>query len=476
MKQQFDGWSLLKLVYALRSLGITVSTQEIQDAFKALAQYPDLPPYLVFRSLFIHRMEELETFSWVWQLLFAGIQDYQSGQASTESDHSSEQENSDSGWTDSSESGEGLHQGIGTGNFGISLCSGQDGAGNPVTETFQIPDIEQYFGQKGFPSVVDDVEDQEKFDFEAHVKFILGQSGFLSWANSLELARGRGRISEAEWRKFEEFKAAWEQEVRQKLWRHTVNSRNDWAFFRQVNWRFKSLDSFTPLEENMVHQALRQMGNKLAVRPGRRKKKGNHGKFCFSSLLKEKARGNGLIFHWQFERPVPQHPEFIILCDVSNSVAPFSQFFLYLLQRIKSRFRRIRLYLFVDTLWDITNQEWLKAGEFLEEIRSWGRRHSSGFSDYGQVFAEYTKSYLSEASAHATVLILGDGRNNFRPAQAECLKEVHEKVRRIYWLNPLTETEWLARDNVMSEYRPYCTQVFQCRTLDDLWQITREVF
>lgn len=251
---------------------------------------------------------------------------------------------------------------------------------------------------------------------------------------------------------------------------------NRWDLLRKVNWRYKPLNRFTLQEENAVHQALRQMGKNLAARPGWRKKRASRGVIRLSSVLKEAVRGNGLIYRLEFEQYALQRPELIVLCDISNSVAPFSQFLLYLIQRIKSRFRRVRIYLFIDVIWDISNENWVETEDSLEQIRSWGRKNSSGFTDYGRVFKEFSKDWLSEISSRATLLILGDGRNNFRPSQAEYLKEIQEKVRRVYWLNPLEESEWGNRDNLMREYKPYCTRVFRCRTIDDLWRIAREVF
>jgi len=226
----------------------------------------------------------------------------------------------------------------------------------------------------------------------------------------------------------------------------------------------------------MVHQALRRIGNTLAVHRGLRKKKASRGQLRISSLNKELIRGKGNIFRFEYEAYALKHPELIVLCDVSNSVAPFSQFLLYLCQRIRSHFRKVRLFLFIDGLWEVTNEDWLRSEEPMIEIRSWGRKHSSGFSDYGKVFQDFAQNILPELSSRGTVIILGDGRSNYRSPRSEYLQEIQAGVKHIYWLNPLEEKDWSLADNLMKEYRLYCTQVFPCKTLNDLWLITKRIF
>ncbi|WP_019850492.1 VWA domain-containing protein [Desulfitobacterium sp. PCE1] len=462
-----NGWQLLKLIYVLRSVGITITIDQVQDALKALTLFPDLSPQLVLKSLFIHRPEDHQLYDMVYDLL-----------ASTESSSPDSEHTAPGQCTgpDQGNTGDGSHQGIGTGQGGITLIlkSSRESSQSSAT-SFQMPDLHYLMGLKGFPGTIEEEETQE-FDFEKQVKFILGQSGFLTWSNSLELAKNRGEVSEDQWQTFEAYQDFWNRQIRQVLWQERLQSQNRWDILREVNWRFKPLNSFTADEEGMVHQALRQMGNRLAVHRGLSKKKASRGTLRVSSLLKEMVRGNGSVFRFEYETYVLKHPELIVLCDVSNSVAPFSQFLLYLCQRIKSRFRKVRLYLFIDGIWDITCEEWLNTGDSMAEIRSWGRKHSSGFTDYGKVFNDFAQNVLPSLSTKGTVLIMGDGRNNFRPAQAEYLQEIQEKVKHIFWLNPLEEKDWTLPDNLMKEYRRYCTQVFPCRNLSDLWQISKKVF
>lgn len=464
---KINGWDFLKLINGLRRAGINISMSQVEDAWIALNRFPDLPAKNILEAMLIYRSEDQTLFQLIYNLTINPPQEESSPQ------------NIEGAPLPSSPEVGPPQEGLGTGRGGITLALMSDdssqSSSQPPILSFQMPLLHNLMHLKGFPSAVDHGEKKEE-NIEQQVRFILGQVGFLTWANSVELARKRGQLTEQEWARFEEFKEYWEKELRNILWQEEVKKQNNWESLRQVNWRYKPLDSFSPQEEGILHQALRQMGNTLAVHRGLRKRKSIRGTLQVSSILKEAFRGNGKIFSLHYEDYVLKHPELVILCDVSNSVAPFAQFLIYLCQRIKSYFRRVRIYLFIDTIWDITNEEWLNQEGNLEEIRSWGRKNSSGFSDYGKTFQEFAQNYLPEISSKATLLILGDGRSNFRPPQKEYLQKISSKVKHIYWLNPLEEKDWYRGDSLMREYQEFSSKTFPCRTINDLWQITRKVF
>ena len=467
--QNINGWQLLKLIYALRSAGMDITLQQIQDVLNAQALFPDLEEKAILEAFLITRHEDRELFHLVYGLLnspdnFHEENNMAQNNSSLEQCNQMEQTGCNGN----------VHQGIGTGRGGITLLLQAPGD-TCQASSFQMPDLQALIGLKGFPGTVDEIEEQEQ-NLEKQIRFILGQAGFLTWANSMELAKARGRIAEPEWEKFEEYKRYWNQQIRQVLLQERLDKQNKWEVLREVNWRYKPLNSFSAEETGIVHQALRKMGKTLAVRPGFRRKKASRGKINVSSLLKEMVRGGGKIFQLRYETPVLKHPELIVLCDVSNSVAPFSQSLLYLCQKIRFKFRKVRLFLFIDAVWEVTREPWLDTEESQEEIRTWGRKHSSGFSDYGKVFKDFALNVLPELSSQGTVLIMGDGRSNFRPAQVEYLQSIQEKVKHIYWLNPLDPKDWHKADNLINEYKQYCTQVFPCRNINDLWYISKRIF
>ena len=56
-------------------------------------------------------------------------------------------------------------------------------------------------------------------------------------------------------------------------------------------------------------------------------------------------------------------------------------------------------------------------------------------------------------------MVLGDARSNFGDPGHMVLKEIHERARRVIWLNPEQEASWNSGDSEMKRLGTYCTKV-----------------
>ncbi|MDI6813015.1 MAG: VWA domain-containing protein, partial [Desulfitobacteriaceae bacterium] len=297
-----------------------------------------------------------------------------------------------------------------------------------------------------------------------------------AWLNSQALSYQRGEISSDAWDTAQEEFLALQFALSQVIQAWQIKRENSWDHLVKQHWRYRPLLNLSPAEKRLVQAAIRQWGRTLAVHPGSRFRPSSRGTLDISASLRQAARRDGFIFQPARKTRIPKVPELVVLCDVSNSVAPYVEFLLYLVLKLRSHFRCIRLFLFIDTLFEIQNLPFdPDLSEVDKMIETWAHKGSSGFSDYGRVFREFADTVLPGVSARSTLLILGDGKNNYRPPQTEYLAAIQEKVRRVIWLNPLETDEWWERDNVLTLYREHCTQVFRCRTLDDLQIITRKL-
>jgi uncharacterized protein len=176
----------------------------------------------------------------------------------------------------------------------------------------------------------------------------------------------------------------------------------------------------------------------------------------------------GVPFRIATEPAPPPKPEIVVLCDVSGSVATFSRFTLNLLIALDSRLSRLRAFSFVDGLSEIT--------ELVSEARSAGRQLTqaeaargavrwSGSSDYGHVLRDFASGYARQFGRRTVVLVVGDARTNYLDPSPSALAEVSERVGKLYWLNPEPRRYWNQGDSVMARYEPFCSQVRECSTL-----------
>lgn len=451
-----DGWILIRLVDALRQALLSISSRDILDAQNCLVRYPDLPQKIILKTLLIHRPQDSSIFETVWRIVVDNSEFDERGYSLNETLKNDLQERNNS---------KGLGgQGIGRGYGGITLTSkGPEIDSSHITNLIPFTRVEKLANSRN--------------NFEEVVKAILADIDYYTWVNSFDLAYQRGALCDDDWHSHQNTRASIVREVRQRLLMTQVTLNNCWEPLVRQHWLFKPLSSLSEEEKKLVKVSIRKWARRLAIRPGFRWKSQNKGTIDIARIIQQSVQWDGLLFHLGYRRRVPRAPELVVLCDVSNSMALFVEFLIYLVTCLRARFRKIRVFFFIDSVWEVTDFDWDDdLSGIKQEIRSWGHKVSSGFSDYGTVFKDLAENKLGKVSSRAIFLILGDAKNNYRPAQSEYFAQISEKARNVFWLNPLEIQEWSEPDNVMKEYRSYCSKVYRCRSASDLQRIVKEVF
>ena len=153
-----------------------------------------------------------------------------------------------------------------------------------------------------------------------------------------------------------------------------------------------------------------------------------------------------------------------MLCDVSTSVTSASVFFLSVLHALHDAFRRMRSFVFVERISEVT-EIFERERDFATVSRritgDAGVADVSGYTDYGRVWSELLELVEDELGSRATVIVLGDARTNGRDPRADVFAQLAARARRTFWLNPEPRLYWDYGDSVMSAYAPYC-EPFEC--------------
>jgi uncharacterized protein with von Willebrand factor type A (vWA) domain len=103
------------------------------------------------------------------------------------------------------------------------------------------------------------------------------------------------------------------------------------------------------------------------------------------------------------------------------------------------------------------------------------RQHGWGSTDYGRAFAQLTAETLDDIDHRTTVLILGDARSNYGDPGHRDLRRIHERARRVIWLNPEPRSFWNMGDSEMQRLGAACDRVESCRSLRHLERIVSEL-
>jgi hypothetical protein len=296
----------------------------------------------------------------------------------------------------------------------------------------------------------------------------LGAMTFDRGPTSDELAQ---RLSRDEARHLiERLKAEVERVIRERL----VDDRGARALAKSVRKPLpEDLDVMHANRDEMaqLERALRPLSRKLATRLARKRRRRRRGPVDLRSTVRRSLSTGGVPIDLRFKPPRPSKPEIVVIADISGSVASFARFTLHLVHAISSQFSKVRSFVFVDGLDEVTS---LFDGaddpsDAVARINSEADVVAfDGHSDYGRALLTFHERFADAVTMRTTILILGDARNNYHQAHAEVLADLRYRAKAVYWLNPEPTSYWNSGDSIVNQYAPYCDRVIECRTLRQL--------
>ena len=96
-------------------------------------------------------------------------------------------------------------------------------------------------------------------------------------------------------------------------------------------------------------------------------------------------------------------------------------------------------------------------------------------TDYGRALDDLESQFGEAIDRRTTVIVLGDARSNYGDPRADIMHWIHQRSRRVVWLNPEPETFWGTGDSEMPRYRPYCHVAKTCRTIKHLERVVDDI-
>jgi uncharacterized protein len=220
--------------------------------------------------------------------------------------------------------------------------------------------------------------------------------------------------------------------------------------------------------KTVVARLARQIKDALAMRQRQEEK----GRLDSRRTIRKSLQYGGVPMELFLRRRRRDKPKLITLCDVSDSVRNASRFMLQLVWSLQECFSRVRSFVFVSEIAEVTQAfntypvdraiEWaLKSSPVDYHCRS----------DFGYAFSRFARTELDSLDRRTTIVVLGDARNNYNDPQGWALRQIRERVKGIIWLNPEGQWGWGIGDSVMPLYAPACDVVKECRTVAQLVQV-----
>ncbi|MDP8969346.1 MAG: VWA domain-containing protein, partial [Actinomycetota bacterium] len=216
---------------------------------------------------------------------------------------------------------------------------------------------------------------------------------------------------------------------------------------------------------------LAPLARRLARRLSHKRRAARSGRLDVRRTIRRSLSAGGNLVEPRFRRPSSGKPEIVLLCDISGSMRAFAKFTLELTYALATQFQRVRSFVFVDALDEVTHL--LEASsDFAAALARVDREAAvvtlDGQSWYGNCLAQFWRRAGRDLGPRTTVIVVGDARSNYRTPGAEHLQRVRDRARKVYWLNPEPRGHWNTGDSVMSQFEPVCDAVFEVRNLRQL--------
>ncbi len=271
------------------------------------------------------------------------------------------------------------------------------------------------------------------------------------------------------------------REIEDEIRRRLVADRGSEALAKSLRKPLpEDVDVMHATRDELValRKALQPLSRKLAVRLARKRRHGRKGALDFRSTVRHSLSTGGVPLEPKFRYPRPAKPEIMVIADISGSVASFARFTLHLVHAISTQFSKVRSFVFIDGI-DEVSRFFEHSDDPADAVHRINTEADviwvDGHSDYGHALSVFWERWGEEITPRTSVLLLGDARNNYHASQSWVVKEIRDRARHVYWLNPEPQAYWNSGDSIVGEYAVFCDDVIECRTLRQLERFVGEL-
>ena len=223
-------------------------------------------------------------------------------------------------------------------------------------------------------------------------------------------------------------------------------------------------------EIELLRKEIQRLVTQLRSRAALRRKRGSQGKFDAKGTIRANQRYSGTPFEIKFKKRKLK-PSLVLICDVSNSMWAAAEFMLRLTHELHDQVSKVRSFAFYADLTEI-EPPLLKMVEAQPDDAFHAIRNTlpGGHyaTDLGHSLDTFCHHYLNAVSGRTTLIILGDGRNNYNSPRIDLMKDLQRRARRLIWLNPELPAQWGTGDSDMLDYVPVCDAVYPVRNMAQL--------
>ncbi|MBK9944914.1 MAG: VWA domain-containing protein [Kouleothrix sp.] len=218
-----------------------------------------------------------------------------------------------------------------------------------------------------------------------------------------------------------------------------------------------------------------RLASQLRSRAALRQKRGNKGHLDAKSTIRANLRFGGVPIDVRHKKKHLK-PKLTVICDLSTSMRPIVAFMLMLVYALQDQVSRTRSYAFVADLYDISNEFNESRPDLAIEAVQNRIRPGHYNTDLGNSLATFARDQMGWVDRRTTVIVLGDGRNNYNDPNLGDFEAIRRRARKLVWFNPEHPRQWGTGDSDMPKYLPLCDAVHRVSNLRELVDAVDSLF
>ena len=227
---------------------------------------------------------------------------------------------------------------------------------------------------------------------------------------------------------------------------------------------YQNLSTIDDKDMPAVIQMIKMMAEKLRKNTLNKQATSRKAGLDFKKTISSNIAAGGALFKLKYKRKHGQKQRILTLCDVSASMYRFSGFVLKFISCLHIEISSADNYIFSQDIEHLNINKFTTSTDIEEEITK-SRIWKKG-TDIHRAIQHILKDRFVILNSSTIVIIVSDAKTLNVSNAAESLKQLETKVKKIYWLNPIHESEWSGIAGI-DGLRQYCTML-DCSTLEKL--------
>lgn len=219
-------------------------------------------------------------------------------------------------------------------------------------------------------------------------------------------------------------------------------------------------------DKKILQREVSRLAAVLRTRIALRQKRAKSGQLDPKATIRATQKYQGVPMELKYRAHI-RKPKLVVICDVSTSMRYCSELMLSFLFALQGQIRKTNAFAFIDHLESISGELGGTSADEAVTAVLWRMPSGHYNTDLGRSLSDFNREYLDTLNRQTTLIVVGDGRNNYNDPRLDLFTLMSRRAARTIWLNPEPAHLWHG-DSDMPKYAPHCNNVFKVGSLSEL--------